>query len=969
MSYSSLKKTLTKFNRLKAAIGRLLKTKPYELFTIIAIIIYGIVFSYFTIQKNTVFQSYAWDLGIFNQALYTTLHNGKLFYYTVELYLNPSGSYFAVHFSPILFLLLPFYAINPSPTTLLVIQSFALSLGALPLYLLAKELLKSNKAAFMLAIAYLLYPALQGANWFDFHSPALLPLLFFSLCYFMVTHRWKLYFPFVLLALMVQEQAVFPVLIIAVYYFLISGNLKSFFRLNKPNKPLKMDEKLASIITLLICIVYYAFSVYVKSYFPINPEYLQTYKALQAFNVAGVQVDPILFPFYLLSNPQNAFNALMYDYPLKFLYIILLFGPLIFIPFKSKLSIGVLALLALFLFSNYSGYYMVGNQYPLYVLPLIFVAAIYGLRKFEFRVKSSILKTILIVTLLFIVSASPISPVSNTFAKDNLLWYPVFSLAPNENTVSLNDLVNVIPPNASVLTQNTIFPHVSSRVDAYAIPLSNVVSDTGYIQSLINKSEFVLLDLTQLQDANSQFVFNEITQNNSYGAYALANEAILFKRGFHGEPMFANYTEYRVFSAYKDLMNSSFSQIVSDPSAVSEKVVLCPENSTGYFVYGPYTYLLPGSYEVTFTVKVGEHNSSRLGGCDVSSSFGDSIVSKRDIFGFELQPDKWTNFTLAFTSTKLLTDIEFRAFSYGAADMYVDRVIMNRISPNATSDFGLRTFDDGDLPLASGYASNNGFLVFQQNTTSSTFWYGPYVNLPAGKYRATFLLNVSPLPQEPTEHILTLGISSNAGKYMFAKYDVTAADFLKENASDWQEFSLEFIATGNITGVEFTGLNPSPNFNITLAYIMVEQLALTPELNYEVFSVKGNLQVEAGQIVNDASSSSGEAALSQKGLNEGILTYGPYITLPNGTFNAVFRIKTYDTSQNATILLEVVSQAGNLVLSTMTLSSAEIHDGSWFNVTLPFSLEALTPNIEFRASSNGMTNLYVDTVTVLFPQQ
>jgi hypothetical protein len=51
----------------------------------------------------------------------------------------------------------------------------------------------------------------------------------------------------------------------------------------------------------------------------------------------------------------------------------------------------------------------------------------------------------------------------------------------------------------------------------------------------------------------------------------------------------------------------------------------------------------------------------------------------------------------------------------------------------------------------------------------------------------------------------------------------------------------------------------------------------------------------------------------------------------------------------------------------MALNSSEIHDGSWFNVTLPFSLEAPTANIEFRVSSNGMTNLYVDMVTVWFP--
>jgi hypothetical protein len=567
----------------------------------------------------------------------------------------------------------------------------------------------------------------------------------------------------------------------------------------------------------------------------------------------------------------------------------------------------------------------------------------------------------LVVTLLFIVSISPISPISNSLKQEGLLWSPVVNLTSNENTVSLNNLVNTIPPNASVLTQNTIFPHLSSRINAYVIPFSNVVNDTGYIRFLINSSEYVLLELS-LQDSNTKFVFNEITQNNSYGVYALASNAILFKRDFQGEPMFAHYTEYKVFSAYKDLDKASFSQNISDSSAASEEVVLCPKNSIGYFVYGPYTYLLQGSYEVTFTVKVGEHNSSRVGWCDVSSNFGDSIVSKRDIFGFELQPNKWTNFTLTFTSTKIMTDVEFRASSYGTAGIYIDRVIMKRVSPNATSDFGLRTFGSSDLSLTSGYVSEEGFLVFQQNTASSGYWHGPYISLPAGKYRATVLLKVSPSPQEPLKHILTLSVSANIGRDIYAKYEVKASDFLnKDKAADWQEFTLEFIARDNLASVEFTGLAPSSNFNIYLAYIIVEKLVLSPDLNYELFSVQRGLQVKAGQIVNDASSHSGEVALSQKGLDEGVLTYGPYITLPSGTYNAVFRIKTFETSQNASVRYEVISQPDTRILSQMTLNSSEIHDGSWF------SLEALTANIEFRVSSNGMTNLYVDTVTVLFP--
>ena len=357
-----------------------------------------------------------------------------------------------------------------------------------------------------------------------------------------------------------------------------------------------MNESLASIITLLVCAIYLPISTYVKSSFPINPMFIEAYKALDNFSVLGVKGAPIYFPIYVLTNPQRGFEALMYDFPIKFFYIVILFGPLLFIPFRSKLTLGTFALLSIFFFSNNSIYYTIGAHYPLYVLSLIFVAAIYGLRKFQPDAVQSILKTMLIVTLLFIVCTSPISPISNSFIKQGLVWYPSLNLMPGENERSLDELIKLIPNNASVLTQNNIFPHVSSRINAYCIPItrfSYFANDTEYFEFLLNSSEYVLLDFTW-RDSMTNLILNEITQNNSYGVYALGSNSILFRRGYDGQPMFAFYNN-RVLSAYKDLSPASFAQTVNDPSARSEEVVLCPEGSTGYFVYGPYTYLLPGS--------------------------------------------------------------------------------------------------------------------------------------------------------------------------------------------------------------------------------------------------------------------------------------------------------------------------------------------------------------------------------------
>jgi hypothetical protein len=184
--------------------------------------------------------------------------------------------------------------------------------------------------------------------------------------------------------------------------------------------------------------------------------------------------------------------------------------------------------------------------------------------------------------------------------------------------------------------------------------------------------------------------------------------------------------------------------------------------------------------------------------------------------------------------------------------------------------------------------------------------------------------------------------------------------------SNWHKFTIDFIAKTPLEAVEFIGLNPSSNFTISLAYILVEQLSLSPDQNYELFSVQRGLYVGAGQIVTESSSQNNEVALSRKGTDWGILVYGPYVTLPNGAFTAMFRIKTQSTLQNVSLLFEVASQPSAQILSRKTLSFSGIHDGAWFNVTLPFSLKGLTANIEFRVTSNGATNLYVDQVLVMF---
>ncbi|MTJ07040.1 DUF2079 domain-containing protein [Anabaena sp. UHCC 0204] len=127
--------------------------------------------------RHLLFQSTAWDLGIFDQAIYL-ISQGQV---PISSFLN--FHILGDHASGILYPLALLYKIYPSVYWLFAIQSVALSLGALPTYFIALQAgLKESQAVAMTAV-YLLYPVVYNSNLFDFHPdaiaiPALLTMIF-----------------------------------------------------------------------------------------------------------------------------------------------------------------------------------------------------------------------------------------------------------------------------------------------------------------------------------------------------------------------------------------------------------------------------------------------------------------------------------------------------------------------------------------------------------------------------------------------------------------------------------------------------------------------------------------------------------------------------------------------------------------------------------------------------------------------
>ena len=203
--------------------------------------------------------------------------------------------------------------------------------------------------------------------------------------------------------------------------------------------------------------------------------------------------------------PLNAIQALAYDGHIKLLYLLLLFGPLAFFSFRALSAlIPAIPWLGFSLLSQTQAHHILGHQYETYVVSFIFAAATFGLAKYQrtthdlkqisgFLKKSARVRYIAIASLIFFLTVSPLSPIVG------YLFPNYLTLSTGNHARILRETISLVPPNASILTQDNIFPYVPHRVDAYVVPviflnsrIRNLTID--FVNQTIDKVEYILLD-------------------------------------------------------------------------------------------------------------------------------------------------------------------------------------------------------------------------------------------------------------------------------------------------------------------------------------------------------------------------------------------------------------------------------------------------------------------------------------------
>lgn len=394
-----------------------------------AITAYVTVFLPLTFSFYDRFTTMSYDLGIFDQATWL-ISRGHSPFVTIR-----GLPLLADHFSAILYLLAPLYWVWPSAKALLAAQTIALSLGALPLYALARERLRVAPLALCLAIAYLLYPALQWTNAAEFHPDTFATPLLLAALLLLQRQQWRPYFLVLALTLLTKESAGVAVLLIGFYA------LRTNRRIGWATMMVGVVGLSASLATIR-AFNHGAPSAFFALYGPDGGG---------ATGMLGAALCHPLHFFAPLASPVCGF------------YLLTLLYPLAFLPLLAPEVLLILPLLLVNLLSARPVMHTIEHQYTALLTPFLFLSAIIGmsrLLRWGDRITPLLLAGGLCIGLACAQGQGPL-----------LSWrqWLLPGLSPIAVAQAQQEL-RVLPPHASVSASPALLSHLDHRVRVYAFP-------------------------------------------------------------------------------------------------------------------------------------------------------------------------------------------------------------------------------------------------------------------------------------------------------------------------------------------------------------------------------------------------------------------------------------------------------------------------------------------------------------------
>lgn len=369
-------------------------------------------------------------------------------------------SHFAVHFSPIYYLMLPFYFIFRSPITLQILQAVVVYSGIVPIVLIAKKKGLSAKLTVLISAVYAAYPAVSAGCFYDIHENCFLIPLLLWVFYFFERENYILLGVFSLLTLFIKEDAFIYLFIFGLYVLLSRKKWK------------------IAIPMLIVPVLYFlTVSSLMEQYGTgIMSSRFNNMIFDKEDGLIGVVKTVVLNPGYALSQLLVSSK----DNADKIRYLIQLLLPLAFMPFFTK-KVSRFILITPILINTLTMYQYQPNinfQYSFGITAFLFYIAILNISEIQPSFVRSYLPRIAIIASV-LMFAIAVVPTYNTYSKkyeDNKEVFERMDYA----------LEDVLPEDVSVTCSSMLLAHIADRDEIYELKYhvdenKNYKADTEYI--------------------------------------------------------------------------------------------------------------------------------------------------------------------------------------------------------------------------------------------------------------------------------------------------------------------------------------------------------------------------------------------------------------------------------------------------------------------------------------------------------
>lgn len=448
------------------------------------------------------------DLGRMDQAIWNTLH-GKLLVGTFEF---GNASRLIAHSEFIYLLIAPLYLIYSDPKTILVLQTFFITLGALPIFWIGYEKTKSYFFGLCFSCAYLLYPPIQYGNLNDFHPDMLATsFLFFAFYYAMRKSRIK-YFSFLILAIMCKEYISLIAVMMGIYIF-------------------RKDKKIA-----------------IFSFFAGVCWFLITYKIMP---ILFSRKENMLIEFY--SHVGNSSNEILKNiilHPIKLFLefttidrIINSIALLLPLGFLSFFNLPILLIaFPVFIGLVLSPFFSYANHHNGTLIPFMFISAIYGASYLINRLKYGAKLSTYGVSV-FVLSASLFSTISygaspiawRFWSKPSYHhWDNLHQFRITKHDKIADKFIKMIPSEASVSASNHLGSHLSHREIIYQFPHPKRFKKIDYI--LVDILEYFPPSWIPRQEDNK--ILKDLILNDGFGIKYTEDGILLFEKEYSKKDRF-----------------------------------------------------------------------------------------------------------------------------------------------------------------------------------------------------------------------------------------------------------------------------------------------------------------------------------------------------------------------------------------------------------------------------------------------